>query len=124
MGPAAEPLDERNWYLPGWLQWLPYLDVEGHAEPARAVKPAPRFARPTEPSFAQKSCTPAGREADDEPDLGSQRDIGGHGDHDSQRHADHGADNQKHPERAALAVRAAGHRSILRKQDAVVNAVG
>jgi len=19
-----------NWYLPGWLQWLPQLNVEGH----------------------------------------------------------------------------------------------
>jgi RND superfamily putative drug exporter len=29
-----------NWYLPGWLQWLPHMEVEGHAAetatPARA----------------------------------------------------------------------------------------
>jgi RND superfamily putative drug exporter len=25
-------LGDRNWYLPGWLQWLPNIDVEGHAE--------------------------------------------------------------------------------------------
>ncbi len=25
-------LGNRNWYLPKWLQWLPKLDVEGHAE--------------------------------------------------------------------------------------------
>jgi RND superfamily putative drug exporter len=25
-------LGDRNWYLPGWLQWLPKLDVEGHEE--------------------------------------------------------------------------------------------
>ena len=24
-------LGDRNWYLPRWLQWLPDLDVEGHA---------------------------------------------------------------------------------------------
>jgi RND superfamily putative drug exporter len=24
-------LGDRNWYLPGWLQWLPKIDVEGHA---------------------------------------------------------------------------------------------
>ena len=23
-------LGDRNWYLPGWLQWLPKVDVEGH----------------------------------------------------------------------------------------------
>ncbi|MEA2556920.1 MAG: putative drug exporter of the superfamily [Actinomycetota bacterium] len=23
-------LGDRNWYLPGWLQWLPKIDVEGH----------------------------------------------------------------------------------------------
>ncbi len=29
-------LGDRNWYLPGWLQWLPKLNVEGH-EPTMAV---------------------------------------------------------------------------------------
>ncbi len=24
-------LDDRNWYLPKWLEWLPHLEVEGHA---------------------------------------------------------------------------------------------
>ena len=24
-------LGERNWYLPKWLDWLPHLEVEGHA---------------------------------------------------------------------------------------------
>jgi RND superfamily putative drug exporter len=30
-------LGERNWYLPSWLDWLPHLEVEGHAaeEPAK-----------------------------------------------------------------------------------------
>jgi RND superfamily putative drug exporter len=28
---AMKLLDYRNWYLPKWLQWLPKLDVEGHA---------------------------------------------------------------------------------------------
>jgi RND superfamily putative drug exporter len=27
---AMKLLGERNWYLPGWLQWLPKIDVEGH----------------------------------------------------------------------------------------------
>jgi RND superfamily putative drug exporter len=28
---AMKLLGDRNWYLPGWLQWLPRVDVEGHA---------------------------------------------------------------------------------------------
>jgi RND superfamily putative drug exporter len=24
-------LGDRNWYLPPWLEWLPHLEVEGHA---------------------------------------------------------------------------------------------
>ena len=30
-------LGERSWYLPSWLDWLPHLEVEGHAaeEPAK-----------------------------------------------------------------------------------------
>jgi hypothetical protein len=40
-------LGERNWYLPGWLQWLPHFDVEGHAEQApRDVPGAPAEVRP------------------------------------------------------------------------------
>ena len=23
-------LGDRNWYLPGWLEWIPHLEVEGH----------------------------------------------------------------------------------------------
>jgi putative drug exporter of the RND superfamily len=34
-------LGEHNWYLPRSLQWLPHLDVEGHAQP-----PPPRKASP------------------------------------------------------------------------------
>jgi putative drug exporter of the RND superfamily len=30
-------LGDRNWYLPGWLQWLPKVDVEGHAAADEAV---------------------------------------------------------------------------------------
>jgi RND superfamily putative drug exporter len=31
--PAAMQLLGRwNWYLPGWLQWLPHVEVEGHAD--------------------------------------------------------------------------------------------
>ena len=28
-----ELLGDRNWYLPRWLDWLPHLEVEGHAAP-------------------------------------------------------------------------------------------
>jgi putative drug exporter of the RND superfamily len=28
---AMQLLGERNWYLPSWLEWLPHIDVEGHA---------------------------------------------------------------------------------------------
>jgi len=38
---AMQLLGERNWYLPGWLEWLPHVDVEGHAEQAGGVAPAP-----------------------------------------------------------------------------------
>jgi len=30
-------LGDRNWYLPRWLQWLPKIDVEGHAAAGSAV---------------------------------------------------------------------------------------
>jgi RND superfamily putative drug exporter len=45
---AMQLLGERNWYLPGWLQWLPHFDVEGHAEQAAGgVAPrAPAEVRP------------------------------------------------------------------------------
>ncbi len=29
---AMKLLGDRNWYLPGWLQWLPKIDVEGHGD--------------------------------------------------------------------------------------------
>jgi len=32
--PAAMTLLGRwNWYLPRWLDWLPHVEVEGHAAP-------------------------------------------------------------------------------------------
>jgi RND superfamily putative drug exporter len=34
---AMKLLGDRNWYLPRWLQWLPKVDVEGHAAAERAV---------------------------------------------------------------------------------------
>jgi putative drug exporter of the RND superfamily len=37
-------LGERNWYLPGWLSWLPHVEVEGHEPPApeaAEVRPEP-----------------------------------------------------------------------------------
>ncbi|HEY7538192.1 MAG TPA: MMPL family transporter, partial [Gaiellaceae bacterium] len=38
---AMKLLGEWNWYLPGWLQWLPHLDVEGHAGKAGHASPVP-----------------------------------------------------------------------------------
>jgi RND superfamily putative drug exporter len=29
-------LDERAWYLPSWLEWLPHVEIEGHVEPEAA----------------------------------------------------------------------------------------
>jgi RND superfamily putative drug exporter len=29
---AMELLGERNWYLPGWLSWLPHYSVEAQDE--------------------------------------------------------------------------------------------
>jgi uncharacterized membrane protein YdfJ with MMPL/SSD domain len=34
---AMKLLGHRNWYLPGWLQWLPKLNVEGAAEEQEPV---------------------------------------------------------------------------------------
>ena len=31
-------LGDRSWYLPRWLEWIPHVEVEGHAEP-RAGRP-------------------------------------------------------------------------------------
>ena len=38
-------LGEHNWYLPVWLRWLPHLDVEGHAQPAPAIKATPALGK-------------------------------------------------------------------------------
>jgi hypothetical protein len=38
---AMRLLGERNWYLPRWLEWLPNLQVEGHA-PETPPTPAPK----------------------------------------------------------------------------------
>jgi RND superfamily putative drug exporter len=29
-------LGDRNWWLPSWLEWLPHVEVEGHADEAPA----------------------------------------------------------------------------------------
>ncbi len=34
-------LGERAWYLPGWLEWLPHVEIEGHAEDDRPARPGP-----------------------------------------------------------------------------------
>ncbi|HSI80812.1 MAG TPA: MMPL family transporter, partial [Solirubrobacterales bacterium] len=39
---AMRLLDERNWYLPSWLGWLPRVEIEAAAPPAR---PAPAVER-------------------------------------------------------------------------------
>jgi len=36
---AMKLLGDRNWYLPKWLQWLPKVDVEGHAAAERITVP-------------------------------------------------------------------------------------
>jgi putative drug exporter of the RND superfamily len=36
-------LGDRTWYLPRWLEWLPHMEVEGHA--AGAAEP-PGHAQP------------------------------------------------------------------------------
>jgi RND superfamily putative drug exporter len=36
---AMKLLGDRNWYLPGWLQWLPKVDVEGHTAAEQVVIP-------------------------------------------------------------------------------------
>jgi len=33
-------LGDRNWYLPGWLQWLPHVEPE-EPSPAPEAKPTP-----------------------------------------------------------------------------------
>ena len=33
-------LGERNWYLPRWLEWIPHLEVEGHAAPEAKSVPS------------------------------------------------------------------------------------
>jgi putative drug exporter of the RND superfamily len=40
---AMQLLDERNWYLPSWLEWLPHLEIEDPALPAG--RPEPRGSR-------------------------------------------------------------------------------
>ena len=33
-------LGDRNWYLPGWLEWLPHVEVEGHEPDEASPVPA------------------------------------------------------------------------------------
>ena len=39
-------LGDRNWYLPGWLSWLPDMSIEGAAQPQpqRMDEPEPAHA--------------------------------------------------------------------------------
>lgn len=34
-------LGERSWYLPRWLEWIPHLEIEGHAEAAPQLAERP-----------------------------------------------------------------------------------
>jgi uncharacterized membrane protein YdfJ with MMPL/SSD domain len=34
-------LGDRNWYLPRWLEWLPHLEVESHAQTEAQAQPRP-----------------------------------------------------------------------------------
>ena len=38
---AMRLLGDRNWYLPGWLQWLPDLQVEGRPTPTAPIDAPP-----------------------------------------------------------------------------------
>jgi RND superfamily putative drug exporter len=38
---AMQLLGEWNWYLPRWLDWIPHVDVEGHAEADAAARVVP-----------------------------------------------------------------------------------
>ena len=39
---AMELLGTRNWYFPGWLEWLPRIHIEGHpADSSPAPRPVP-----------------------------------------------------------------------------------
>jgi putative drug exporter of the RND superfamily len=39
---AMRLLDDRNWYLPAWLEWLPHVEIEDPATAAAARPPAAR----------------------------------------------------------------------------------
>jgi RND superfamily putative drug exporter len=39
-------LGERNWYLPGWLSWMPRADLADHAVPEQAIGPGTGSAGP------------------------------------------------------------------------------
>ena len=49
-------LDRWNWYLPGWLEWLPRLE-HGHYEPDETTRPEPQL----EPVARGDAPRPAGR---------------------------------------------------------------
>ena len=56
--PAAMGLlGERNWYLPGWLSWLPNVQVEG-ARPAPLQPAAVVRQYPGDGAVAETSPTP------------------------------------------------------------------
>ena len=45
---AMKLLGDRNWYLPGWLQWLPKIDVEGHADTVKVPDTAAELVEATD----------------------------------------------------------------------------
>jgi RND superfamily putative drug exporter len=47
---AMRLLDDRNWYLPSWLEWLPHVEIEdpatAAAAPRHATEPVPVTSSP------------------------------------------------------------------------------
>jgi RND superfamily putative drug exporter len=37
---AMRLLDDGDWYLPAWLEWLPHMEIEDPAAPAPGAPPA------------------------------------------------------------------------------------
>jgi len=55
-------LGDRNWYLPGWLEWLPRIATEPGTEPAAAPAPDPAASPLSQPAVGtRRAARPAGR---------------------------------------------------------------
>ena len=53
---SMQLLGDRNWYLPSWLEWLPRIDVEGHAPTTNlpGAAPAPVFRPQPQPAYRRE----------------------------------------------------------------------